>query len=564
MKRVGIYLRVSTEEQARIQDGSLISQRQRAIEYVETQNRKDGAWGVVVDFYCDEGRSAKDMKRPEFQRLLGDIRSGRINLILASELSRLSRSIRDFCELWDLFKRHNASFVTLREQFDTTTAAGEMMVFSLINFAQFERKQTAERIAANWQSRAKCGLWNGGTIPFGFTRNERSPGELLPHPTEGIQVKEIFEAFLKIGSVRQTCLELSRRGIYSSRYINKHGIEKGGKHFTVPSLQRLLTNHAYIGIREIGVSKGRKLELAKASWKRLIEDELFDRVQERLRLNRNKLKPYDKKTYAFPLTELLVCGECEKHLGGKSGKSRSTGKHFYYGHPRQLSSDGITHLRRCKVENVRAPRIEETVLKSLKTLLHDEALLNRYLEIYLRGTQTELPAVQGKIRQLELDIQTTERRNQNLVERLSDLPSSVSADPIYKQIETNNLRLNELKSTLETLQSQERQTTRQQIDRDRLIFKIRRTIQNLEKAPAGSQRGVYGSLLKFVELHATKVRLGVYAPVSNLNGIGDSNRAGSCKVLNGAEDRNRTGTSLFTTQDFKSCASTNFATPAVE
>lgn len=196
--------------------------------------------------------------------------------------------------------------------------------------------------------------------------------------------------------------------------------------------------------------------------------------------------------------------------------------------------------------SVRAPRIEETVLKSLRTLLEDEGLLNRYLEIYLRGTQTEMPALQGKIRQLEIDVQTTERRNQNLVERLSDLPSSVSADPIYRQIETNNLKLNELESTLETLRSEERQNTYQQVDRDRLIFKIRRTIQNLEKTPAGSQRGVYGSLLKFVELHATKVRLGVYAPISNLNGDGDSNRAGSCKVLNGAQDWTRTSTRLST------------------
>ena len=139
MKRIGIYLRVSTEEQARIVDGSLVSQRQRLIDFVEGQNRKDNGWGVVIDFYCDEGKSAKDMKRPEFQRLLKDVKSQRINVILATELSRLSRSISDFCELWDMFKKHETSFITIRENFDTTTAAGEMMVFNLINFAQLGR-----------------------------------------------------------------------------------------------------------------------------------------------------------------------------------------------------------------------------------------------------------------------------------------------------------------------------------------------------------------------------------------------------------------------------------------
>jgi len=96
MKRVGLYIRVSTEEQARIQDGSLVSQRQRLHEYVEGQNRRSPNWGAVVNVYCDEGKSAKDMNRPEFQRLIQDIRMGRINLVLSSELSRLSRSIRDF------------------------------------------------------------------------------------------------------------------------------------------------------------------------------------------------------------------------------------------------------------------------------------------------------------------------------------------------------------------------------------------------------------------------------------------------------------------------------------
>src|SRR4051812_7770610 len=113
MKRVAFYIRVSTEEQARIQDGSLVSQRKRLEEYVEGQNRRDENWGRIAGIYVDEGKSAKDMKRPEFQRLLNDVRAGKINLIMSTELSRMSRSIRDFCEIWDLFKKHNANFVTL-------------------------------------------------------------------------------------------------------------------------------------------------------------------------------------------------------------------------------------------------------------------------------------------------------------------------------------------------------------------------------------------------------------------------------------------------------------------
>ena len=557
MKRVGIYLRVSTEEQVRIQDGSLVSQKQRLIEFVELQNaRSDSAWGVVVDFYCDEGKSAKDMNRPEFQRMLTDVKSKRINLIVATELSRLSRNIRDFCEVWDLFKKHEASFITLRDHFDTTTAAGELMMFNMINYAQYERKQTAERIAANWQSRAKRGLWNGGSIPFGFDRNDKNKAELLPHETESKQVKEIFELFLQEGSVRRTCLAMTARGIFAKAYTNKHGIAKAGRQITFSGLQRILTNRAYVGIREIGVSRGKKLELVKAAWKPLISDDLFQQVQERLHLNKNKMKPYERKNYAFPLTEILVCGECGKHLGGKSGTSQTGDKHFYYGHPRQLKNDGVNHIRRCKLESVRVEKIEEIVLKSLKKLLTDEKLIDHFLDIYLKGNQSNLPALKGKIKTIENDILTLERRNQNLVERLSELPKEIAADQLYGQMKINSDQVVTLKTSLASLKAEEYQTGHQDVSRDGLLFKIKRTVQNLEKAPIEKHKAIYGSLIKFAELHSTKVRMGVYAPVLNqtletkkaagypsaasINLFEPSHqvmRVGSSTVLNGAPEK---------------------------
>ena len=541
MKSVGIYIRVSTEEQARIQDGSLVSQRNRLEEYVEGQNRREAGWGKIVGVYVDEGRSGKDMRRSEFQRLLQDIKTGKVNVIMATELSRLSRSIKDFCELWEMFKKYGTSLITLRENFDTTNAAGELMVFNMINFSQFERKQTAERISANWASRAKRGLWNGGTIPLGYDRNPKNPGELLPSPTESKQVKEIFELFLKVGSVRKTCLEMSKKGCFSKHYTNKHGIEKGGGHMTVMSLQRILTNRAYIGLREIGIKSG-KVEVVKANWPAIVDLELFNRVQDRLALNKNKYKPDEWKRYAYPLTEMVICGECGKHMGGKSAHGKNA-KHYYYAHPRQLHTDGINHLKKCRLERVRAPRTEEMVLRSLKKLVSDPKLLDHWLEIYARGTQTELPAVEGRLKSLEIEIQTQTRREQNLVTRLADLPSDVSADPIYKQLQAIADKRKELEQTRDSQKVQQRQMTIQAVDRDALIFRIRRTIQNLEKAPAENQRPVFANLIKFAELHPTKVRLGVYAPTAALAATGTSDfRGSSTTVLNGAEDENRTHT----------------------
>ena len=509
MKRVGIYIRVSTEEQARIQDGSLVSQRQRLIEYVDGQNRRDPNWGVIVDFYCDD-KSAKDMNRPEFQRMLHDIRVGRVNLILSTELSRLSRSLKDFCEVWDLLKKHSTGVITLREQFDTTTAAGEMMVFNLMNFAQYERKQTAERISANWASRAKRGLFNGGQVPLGFDRNSKSPGELLPHPTEARTVCEIFETFLKVGSIRETCRELTRLGIYSKQYTNKHGIEKGGGHMTVPSLFRILTSKSYIGLREFNKSKT-EIEVVKAAWPAIVDIDVFNQVQERLGKNKNKFKPDEWKKYPYPMTELLVCGECGKKLGGKSAHGRNK-KHHYYGHPRQLNSDGVTHLQRCRLERVRAERIEDIILASLKKLIQTPGLVEHWLEVYAKSTHSEVPALEAKIKTMDLEIESKNRRAQNLVSRIAELPADVPAEIFYQQIKETNQKIQELKQAKQELLSKSIVLKDQAIDKDGLIEKIKNTVANLEATPAEKRKPLYSNLIQFAELHPTKIKLGVIAP----------------------------------------------------
>ena len=514
MKRVAIYLRVSTEEQARIQDGSLVSQKQRLIEYVEGQNRRDPNWGSIIDFYCDD-KSAKDMNRPEFQRMLHDVKTNRVNLILSTELSRLSRSIRDFCEIWDLLKKHGCNFVTLREQFDTTTASGEMMVFNLMNFAQYERKQTGERISANWLSRAKRGLFNGGQVPLGFDRNPKSPGELLHSPAESKLVKEIFELFLKIGSVRETCRELSRLGQFSKHYTNKHGFEKGGGHFTVTSIYRILTNKAYIGLREYSSSKS-EVEVVKASWQPIVDLKVFNQVQERLTNNRNKFKPDEWKKYAYPLTELVVCGECGKKLGGKSAHAKNK-KHHYYGHPRQINSDGVTHLKRCRLERVRAERIEDLILKSLKNLIAEPKTIEHWLEIYAKSTYSEIPALAGRLKSIESEIESKTKRVNNLVSRIAELPADISADAFYQQIKETNQKILEFKSAKAELLSKSVNLKDQVIHKDGLIDKIKRTIEKLELTPIELRKPIYSNLIKFAELYPTKIKVGVYAPTESFN-----------------------------------------------
>ncbi len=165
--RISLYIRVSTEEQAENPEGSIRNQEERLRTTVKMKNL-DGQFGKIVKVYVDRARSGKNTNRVELQKLLHAIRQKETDLVMVTELSRISRSIKDFSDIWDLMKENGCGFYSLRENFDTTNAAGEMVLFIVANIAQFERRQISERVAANFNARAQRGLFNGGSIPLGF------------------------------------------------------------------------------------------------------------------------------------------------------------------------------------------------------------------------------------------------------------------------------------------------------------------------------------------------------------------------------------------------------------
>src|SRR3989338_3841396 len=216
MKRTALYILVFTEEQAQIKEGSLKSQEQRLREYVDRKNSESSKWGQIVAVFIEEGRSGKDMERPELQKMLLGLKQSLFDVVMVTEISRLSRSTRDFCNLLELFKAQNCQILSLREQFDTTTAAGEMMMHMLMNFAQFERQQTAERISANFRARAKRGLYNGGAAPLGFTFDSDHKGQLKILDDEAMTVRECYSTFLKEGTLSSCAKSLNQRGFTRS------------------------------------------------------------------------------------------------------------------------------------------------------------------------------------------------------------------------------------------------------------------------------------------------------------------------------------------------------------
>ena len=429
--KIGFYIRVSTEEQAENPEGSIRNQEERLKTAVKLRNL-DGNFGEIAGVYVDRGKSGKDTNRSELQRLLADIQQGSISLVMVSDLSRLSRSIRDFCEMWEMMKACGCSFQSLRENVDTTTAAGEMVLFTLANLAQFERAQTAERVAADMQARAARGLFNGGRVPLGYRLVEGKAGYLEIDPEGAETVKAAFRALIREGSLAPAAKWLNSNGFRSCRESQGGGSKPRMGHFNVQNLGDTFRNRSYLGLRVHQV-RGERRE-TKAVWEPIIDQATYDRVQEILKRNLQHYKPETFKTYPFILSGMVRCGECGGNLCGKSANGNG-GKIPYYEHGWLTKRNGCLLKKgyTCKRFRVGAKKLEPVIMQKLEELLIEPATaveIIRLAKIQHKTDGRKRDFQRAKTRAGELEGQL-----EVLAERLASLPKAISPAAIYKQME---------------------------------------------------------------------------------------------------------------------------------
>jgi len=431
-KKIAVYIRVSTEEQALNPEGSIRNQEDRLKEYVKRKNEVFH-FGEIVETFIDRGLSGKNTNRPALQRLLQLILDDEINVVMVTELSRISRNLKDFNEIWELFKEKKCSFISLRESFDTSNAAGEMLLLNLANFAQFEHKQVSERVAANVLARSKRGLYNGGTVPLGYKLNPEKKGYLLVDTETSETIKVCFEAFLKEESLSTAAKWLNANGLKIKRAKQGGGKWTRLDYFTVDNLHHILRNKAYAGLKTF---KEQEKEFeTKAVWDAIVERDQFDRVQEILTKNRYRKKPSSQSRYPYLLSGLVQCEICKGVMCGKSAHGRN-GKVGYYEHSwsTKKNSTLASKLLKHDPHRVSAKKLEPAVLGEVKKFLEDETYLARLFKI------TQARAKGDKQRslrnRLSSDIASYKSQIDVLTERLSELPTTVSALPFYKRMET--------------------------------------------------------------------------------------------------------------------------------
>src|SRR5471032_2151881 len=241
--RCAIYTRVSTDHGLDQEFNSLDAQYDAASAYIKSQAH--AGWAQIRARYDDGGYSGGSTDRPNLQRLLDDIRSRKINVIVVYKVDRLTRSLADFAKLVETFDARGVSFVSITQQFNTTTSMGRLTLNMLLSFSQFEREITAERIRDKISASKAKGLWMGGRPPLGYDGLGR---KLVINPQEADLVRHIYQRYLELGSVLTLTVDLKRRNIRSKRWTNKQGVDVGGSSFSRGALYHLLANPVYRGI----------------------------------------------------------------------------------------------------------------------------------------------------------------------------------------------------------------------------------------------------------------------------------------------------------------------------
>jgi site-specific DNA recombinase len=353
IRRCAVYTRKSSEEGLEQDFNSLHAQREASEAFIKSQQGE--GWKLVKTAYDDGGLSGGNMERPALQRLLEDIRHGLIDVVVVYKVDRLTRSLADFAKMVEVFDGQGVSFVAVTQQFNTTTSMGRLTLNVLLSFAQFEREVTGERIRDKIAASKRKGIWMGGCPSMGYDVRDR---RLVVNQAEAATVREIYQRYLKTGSVPKLKKELDRDGTVSKIRVSRKGNKSGGQSFSRGALYELLSNPIYIGeIRH-------KRERHPGQHEAILDRKLWEKVQQQLQNRTHRPDAPRTKASASPLVGKVFDETGEPLYVQGAVKDRR--RYRYYVSKalvRDTSGEGQRGWR------VPAPELERAVALAARTIL---------------------------------------------------------------------------------------------------------------------------------------------------------------------------------------------------
>ncbi|MBX7496983.1 recombinase family protein, partial [Qipengyuania sp. 6B39] len=318
LKRCAIYTRKSSEEGLDQSFNSLDAQREACEAYVLSQTSE--GWKALPDRYDDGGFSGGNTDRPGLKALLADIEAGKIDIVVVYKIDRLTRSLADFARIVEVFEKHECSFVSVTQSFNTTGSMGKLMLNVLLSFAQFEREVTGERIRDKIAASKARGMWMGGVPPLGYDPPTDGSRTLKLNDDEAERVRHIFTRYLELGSVHALQRDLEARAIHSKLHVTAKGRPMGGLPFSRGALFHLLRNRVYLG------QITHKGEIYEGEHAVIVDAEVFNQVQAKLdaQVRRHSNKASARRIKAPLMGKLFdAAGEpmSPTTSRGKSGRS---------------------------------------------------------------------------------------------------------------------------------------------------------------------------------------------------------------------------------------------------
>ena len=363
--RCAIYTRKSTEEGLEQDFNSLDAQREACEAYIKSQMHE--GWVLSEKQYNDGGYSGGTMERPAFKELLKDIENDEVDIVVVYKVDCLTRSLMDFSKIIDVFDKHNASFVSITQHFNTTTSMGRLTLNILLSFAQFEREVTGERIRDKFAASRKKGMFLNGTPPIGYRKEN---GTLIEIPEQSAVIKMIFEKYLEFGATPK---------LY--KYLIKNNIKTpNGKDFSVGHLNKLLNNRVYVG--KITYKK----EEYEGLHKGIIDTDLFERVQECISLNKGDRK-FATNNHPYALLSGKLFDDNGNYMSPTYSNNRHKKRYRYY-----VSQALIQHREQDagSINKIPAEEIENFVRQEIKTFISDNYKIQPYLTDYTITRQNKI------------------------------------------------------------------------------------------------------------------------------------------------------------------------------
>jgi DNA invertase Pin-like site-specific DNA recombinase len=305
--RCAIYTRKSTEEGLEQAFNSLDAQREACEAYAVSQ-RHEG-WQVLNTRYDDGGFSGGNLTRPALQRLLADINDGKVDLVVVYKIDRLTRSLMDFSKLVETFDRHQTSFVSVTQHFNTTSSMGRLTLNVLLSFAQFEREVTGERIRDKVAASKRKGMWMGGPVPLGYSLVDKT---LVVNKHEADLVRRIFERYCQLGCVQALQEELDQTNTRGRSRLQRDGATET-RAFSRGGLYAVLNRRLYLG------EVHHKGESFAGQHEAIVPADLWAKAQTKLQNNR-----HERRTGKRARNSSLLAGMVRDGTGNRLIPSHST------------------------------------------------------------------------------------------------------------------------------------------------------------------------------------------------------------------------------------------------